>query len=122
MPLERENFAKYFFEVFDSLSQHDLSSDQSEPRYLQLLLLVAFHSFIREGVNAAVVETHHGGQYDSTNVVENPVVTAITSLGMDHIKQLGPTLQNIAWHKAGIFKHGAYAFSVAQESSIMNVF
>jgi folylpolyglutamate synthase len=34
---------------------------------------------------------------------------------MDHIAQLGPTIKDIAWHKAGIFKHGAPAFSAPQE-------
>ncbi|EEP78059.1 hypothetical protein UREG_02908 [Uncinocarpus reesii 1704] len=86
-----------------------------QPRYLQLLTLLAFHTFIREEVDAAIFEVHHGGEYDATNVIRKPVVTGITSLGMDHVGQLGPTLETIAWHKAGIFKPGAPAFSVTQE-------
>lgn len=86
-----------------------------QPRYLQLLALLAFHTFIREDVDAAIFETHHGGEYDATNVIPNPVVTGIASLGMDHVEQLGPTLADIAWHKAGIFKPGTPAFSVPQE-------
>ncbi|KAH8747323.1 Mur ligase, partial [Diaporthe sp. PMI_573] len=66
-------------------------------------------------------ETHHGGEYDATNVVENPIVTAITSIGIDHIVDLGPTIENIAWHKAGIFKRGAAAFSVPQEQNVSAV-
>ena len=42
-------------------------------------------------------------------------MTGITSLGMDHIAQLGPTIEDIAWHKAGIFKHRAPAYSAPQE-------
>jgi len=90
---------------------------QPLPRYLQLLALVAFHAFIREGVEAAVFETHHGGEYDATNVIENPVATVITPLGMDHAQQLGPTIENIAWHKSGIFKQGAQAFSAVQDEA-----
>lgn len=89
----------------------------NQPRYLQFLALLAFHTFIRENVQVAIFETHHGGEYDATNVMQNPVVTGITSLGMDHIAQLGPTIENIAWHKAGIFKSGSPAFSVPQDSS-----
>ena len=59
-----------------------------------------------EDVDVAIIETNHGGEFDSTNFVTEPVVTAITTLGMDHIEQLGPTQANIAWHKAGIFKKG----------------
>ena len=42
-------------------------------------------------------------------------MTGVTSIGLDHVAQLGPSLENIAWHKAGIFKHGAPAFSALQE-------
>jgi folylpolyglutamate synthase len=100
--------------VWDSLLEKN-DGEQPLPRYLQLLALVSFHAFIREGVEAAIFETHHGGEYDATNVIDHPIATVITSLGMDHAKQLGPTIENIAWHKSGIFKHGAQAFSAPQE-------
>jgi folylpolyglutamate synthase len=85
------------------------------------LALLAFHVFIRENVDAAIFETHHGGEYYATNVIQKPIVTGITSLGIDHIRQLGPTLGNIAWHKAGIFKAEAPAFSVPQETGAIKV-
>lgn len=121
-PLDRENLAKYFFEVYDKLPQ--LSADDSAeskpvvergPRFLQLYALLAFHVFIRENVDVAIIETHSGGEYDATNVVEKPVVTAITTLGMDHVEMLGPAIENIAWHKSGIYKAGAVALSTTQE-------
>ncbi|KAH8787523.1 folylpolyglutamate synthase [Hyaloscypha sp. PMI_1271] len=119
-PLSRDLFAKYFFEVDNILSQSHLEFD-TRPRYLQSFALLSFHAFIREGVDAAIIETHHGGEYDSTNVIEKPLVTAITPLGIDHIKQLGSSIESIAWHKAGIFKSGAIAFSAPQESTAMEV-
>jgi folylpolyglutamate synthase len=102
--------------VWDVLSGDDGSS-RTLPRYLQLIALVSFHTFIKENVEAAIVETHHGGEYDATNVREHPVATVITPLGMDHVKQLGPSIENIAWHKAGIFKRGSRALSSPQEAS-----
>lgn len=39
-------------------------------------------------------------------MIQKPVVTGITSVGLDHIAQLGPTIQNVAWHKSGISKAG----------------
>lgn len=66
------------------------------PRFLQLLALVAFHTFIREETEAAIYERHDAGEYDATNVVQKPIVTGITSLGLDHIAQLGPSIENIA--------------------------
>ncbi|KAF3936553.1 hypothetical protein ABW19_dt0202585 [Dactylella cylindrospora] len=68
-----------------------------------------------------ICETHHGGEYDATNVIEKPVATAITSIGLDHVAQLGPTIRDIAWHKAGIMKPTAPAFSAPQEPEVAEV-
>jgi folylpolyglutamate synthase len=103
------------------LSEQHHQDFDTRPRYLQLFALLAFHAFIREGVDAAIFETHHGGEYDSTNVIEKPIVTAITTLGLDHLKQLGSSIDSIAWHKAGIFKSGASAFSAPQETAAVEV-
>lgn len=86
-----------------------------EPRYLQLLFLISVHAFIREGVDVAIYECHSGGQYDATNVIQKPIVTGVTTIGIDHVEQLGPSIQSIAWHKAGIFKGGIPAFSSPQD-------
>lgn len=115
-PISEALFAKYVFEVWDKLSSCD-----TKPRFLQLLLLVAIHAFVGERVDAAVFETHHGGEYDATNVIERSVVSGITPIGMDHIAQLGPTIENIAWHKAGVFRRDALAFSAPQVPEVVEV-
>ena len=118
-PILKDDFTKNFFEVWEKLTAPNVQGTETGgnlPRFLQLMTLVAIHTFIKENVEVAIIETHHGGEYDSTNVVQKPVVTGITSIGMDHIAQLGPTSQDIAWHKAGIFKKGALAFSAPQDS------
>lgn len=126
-PLSRDLFAKYAFEVFDRLPQVAADWDPSKsvvergPRYLQFFALLAFHVFIREKVDVAILETHSGGEYDATNVVQEPRVTAVTTLGMDHVQMLGPTIENIAWHKAGIFKPGAIALSAQQDAQPQKV-
>ncbi|RPB21264.1 folylpolyglutamate synthase [Terfezia boudieri ATCC MYA-4762] len=117
-------FTKYFFEVWDCLSSQESQVTVGKygmPRYLQLLALVAFHTFIKEATDAAIWETHHGGEYDSTNFIREPIVTGITTIGMDHVEQLGPTIENVAWHKAGIFKSGTPGFSVPQDPNISAV-
>lgn len=76
---------------------------------------------MQEKVEATIIETHHGGEYDATNFIECPVVTLVTALGMDHVQQLGPTLEDIAWHKAGIFKSKAPAFSAIQDQGAAGV-
>lgn len=73
--------------------------------------LVAQH-LADEAVDIAVIEVGAGGRYDLTNVV-TPIVSVITSIGLDHTVTLGPTLGEIAWHKAGIIKPGAAAITGA---------
>jgi folylpolyglutamate synthase len=83
---------------------------------------MAFHTYMSEGVDVAVFECGIGGEYDSTNVLTKPVVTGITSLGIDHTASLGGTIEEIAWHKAGIMKQGAKCFTCAgQKESAMQV-
>jgi folylpolyglutamate synthase len=111
-------FAKYFFEVWDRLSS---TGDGSKPVYFRFLTLMAYHSFLQEGVDSAVIECGIGGEYDSTNIISSPTVTAVTALSIDHVAMLGETLPEIAWHKAGIFKSGAFAFTVPQPDPAMKV-
>jgi folylpolyglutamate synthase len=78
------------------------------------MTLLALHAFMREGVDCAVLETGIGGEYDATNIVEAPVATAVTTLGIDHVFALGDTVEKIAWHKGGIAKRGCPAFATEQ--------
>jgi dihydrofolate synthase/folylpolyglutamate synthase len=83
-------------------------SDKSGERlgYAESWAGVSFSWFAEQNVDIAVVEVGAGGRFDTTNVVE-PLVSVITSVGLDHVISLGPTLADIAWHKAGIIKPGA---------------
>ncbi|KAI9766140.1 MAG: Folylpolyglutamate synthetase [Geoglossum simile] len=110
-------FAKYFFEVWDALERSAVEQGldpKHKPVYFRFLTLLSFHVFMREGVDAAIYEVGIGGAWDSTNIIEQPVATGITTLGIDHTEVLGETIEKIAWHKAGVFKAGCPAFSVAQ--------
>ncbi len=74
------------------------------PGYFRFITLLAFHVFLKKRVDATILEVGVGGTYDSTNIVPRPIVTGITALGIDHVGVLGRTLEQIAWHKSGIFK------------------
>ncbi|OCK82748.1 putative tetrahydrofolylpolyglutamate synthase [Lepidopterella palustris CBS 459.81] len=125
--LSEEEFAKYFFEVWDRLEAAAKSSDTapdapgSKPVYFRYLTLMALHAYLRESVDCAIIECGIGGEYDSTNIIAHPTITAITSLGIDHVAMLGSTLSEIAWHKAGIFKTGSVAFTVPQPEEALTV-
>lgn len=89
--------------------------------YFRFLTLMAFHTFLSEGVDASIIECGIGGEYDSTNIIVQPVVAGITSLGIDHVAVLGSTIEEIAWNKAGIMKTGAKGFTVSQPDKAMGV-
>jgi len=75
------------------------------PTYFEVITAAAFVLFARARVEIAVLEVGLGGRFDATNIVE-PVVTAITSIALDHEQHLGATLEAIALEKAGIIKSG----------------
>ncbi|RHZ83232.1 hypothetical protein Glove_99g113 [Diversispora epigaea] len=118
--LSEEKFAKYFFECWDKFKftpqDSMLESDQKQitPNYFRFLTLMAFHVFMKEKVDVAIMEVGIGGEYDSTNIIEKPIVCGVTSLGLDHLAMLGNTIDSIAWHKGGIFKQNIPAVTVNQ--------
>lgn len=75
-----------------------------KPPYFRYLTLMCLHVFKELNVDVAILEVGVGGEYDSTNLVQSPIVCGITSLGLDHCALLGSTIGEIAWHKAGIMK------------------
>ncbi len=88
------------------------------PSFFERLIAMALCAFANAEVDVAVVETGLGGRLDATNIL-NPVATAITRLGIDHREFLGDTLAAIATEKAGIFKRGAPALTIAQADEAM---
>lgn len=77
--------------------------------------------FKKNACDFVVLETGMGGRLDSTNVVEHPMLSVITSISMDHMAQLGNTLSEIAFEKAGILKPGTPAVLSPQKPEAMNV-
>ncbi len=78
----------------------------AEPSFFELTFGMALAHFAAQQVDVAVLETGMGGRLDSTNVFPQPLVTAITNVGLDHQQFLGQTIRAIAAEKAGIIKDG----------------
>ncbi|KAG5437231.1 hypothetical protein PCANB_001023 [Pneumocystis canis] len=123
IPISEELFTRYFFEVWNCLEKTAISRglDPSiKPSYFRYLTLMAWHVFISEKIDTLIMETGIGGEYDSTNIIEHPTVTGITCLGIDHVSILGNTIEEISWHKAGIFKKNIPALTVEQSVQALN--
>lgn len=91
------------------------------PTFFELVTVLALRWFEQSGVEAMVLETGMGGRLDATNVV-TPSVSVLTPVALDHQKQLGNTLREIAGEKAGIIKRGVPAVSAPQEPEVCDVF
>ncbi len=89
----------------EAIEREAASSDggRAGPTYFEITTAMALVHFASRKVDAAVLEVGLGGRLDSTNVCR-PLVSVITSISLDHTKQLGTTLAAIAREKAGIIK------------------
>jgi dihydrofolate synthase/folylpolyglutamate synthase len=80
------------------------------PTFFDITTAMGLLHFARSSANTVVLEVGMGGRLDSTNVV-HPALCVLTSISLDHTKQLGSTLGAIAGEKAGILKRGRPAVS-----------
>jgi dihydrofolate synthase/folylpolyglutamate synthase len=83
-----------------------LEIEQGKPSIstFEIKTLVAFVLFDMLDVDYVVLEVGIGGLLDATNIIPSPVAAIITSIGLDHVDLLGPTIEEIAFQKAGIIK------------------
>ena len=73
------------------------------PTEFELVTAIGFEFFRRQKTDIVVLEAGMGGELDSTNVIGVPEAAVITAMGLDHVKELGPTMADIARAKAGIW-------------------
>ena len=103
VPLEEESFwqaASVIREV-----EHRLFEEWGAFNYFEILTAMMFAVFQQEAVDLAIIEVGIGGLLDNTNV-GHPLVSVITTIGLDHQDLLGSTLEEITAQKAGIIKSG----------------
>ncbi|KAE8583220.1 hypothetical protein XENTR_v10020462 [Xenopus tropicalis] len=120
-PISKELFSKYFWQVYNRLEETNDEENPSMPPYFRFLTIMAFHIFLEQKVDLAVLEVGIGGAYDCTNIIRNPVVCGVSTLDIDHTSILGDTIEKIAWQKGGIFKPGVPAFTVYQPTGPLEV-
>ena len=94
--------------------------DEIESTFFETTTAMAFHHFSLTNVDIAVIETGLGGRLDATNVL-NPIVTAITSISLDHREILGNDINNIAKEKAGIIKTKVPVVIYPQKKSVQSI-
>jgi len=89
-----------------------------QPSFFEMTVAMAFKYFEEQKVDIAIVEVGLGGRLDSTNII-TPLISVITSIGLDHQNMLGDTIEKIAYEKAGIMKRNIpVVISRSQKKSI----
>ncbi|MBK5246168.1 MAG: bifunctional folylpolyglutamate synthase/dihydrofolate synthase [Peptostreptococcaceae bacterium] len=76
------------------------------PTEFEVVTAIAFLFFLQKQADFVVLEVGLGGRGDSTNIIENPLISIIASISYDHMDRLGSSLEEIAFEKAGIIKKG----------------
>jgi len=99
-----------------------LEGPYGRPSYFEIFFAIVLVYFKKQKCDWVVLEVGLGGRYDATNIIEKPVVTAITNIDYDHTGLLGKTLKKIAFDKAGIIKKGAVFFTTEQNKSLLKIF
>ena len=89
--------------------------------YFEITTCAALLAFARTPADYTLLEVGLGGRLDATNVVEQPALSIITPVSLDHQQYLGDTLAEIAAEKAGIIKRGVPCVVAAQEDAALDV-
>ena len=84
-------------------------------------LMIAVFYFIEQECDFWLIETGLGGLHDSTNALGTPIISVITSIGLDHEAYLGNTLEEIATQKAGIIKEDSVCITGPQDETVLKV-
>ena len=92
-----------------------------KPTEFELITAIAFQYFYEEKVDVVVLEAGMGGRLDSTNIIENPLLSVITGVALDHTAFLGDTVEKIAAEKAGVIKAGAPVLLGGEDKSVKEV-
>jgi dihydrofolate synthase/folylpolyglutamate synthase len=118
-PITREEFTTLMEQVAPAVRALEAESDQS-PTFFEISTALGMLHFLHRRVDVAILEVGLGGRFDSTNVCR-PLVSIITTVGHDHMAQLGNAVEEIAYQKAGIIKRGVPVVCGVQDAAARRV-
>ena len=119
-PITEERFAA-LMERFKPLLAQMVADGHEHPTEFEVCTALCFLYFYEEQVDFLILEVGMGGAIDSTNVVQNPLVSVITNVTFDHMDYLGDTIAEIASVKAGIIKEGGHVVTAAWYQDALKV-
>ena len=118
--IEKEAVARLISRIREA-AEEMVQDGFSHPTVFEMETAMAFCYFAERNCQLVCVECGLGGALDATNVIENPICTAFTSISRDHMGILGESLSEIGEAKARIIKPGACVVSVEQEEEVREI-
>ena len=110
-----------YISIVKEASQSITKKNYDFPSFFEFILCVAICYFKDNNVDFIIMETGLGGRLDATNIIPNPIVCAITKIGMDHVEILGNSIEMIAKEKAGIIKNKSNVVYLKQDTKIDSI-
>ncbi len=111
----------YYANILKELWDKVFEEYQDSITFFEILTLMSFLYFRDKTVDIAVIEVGLGGLLDATNVIE-PLISVITNISYDHMKQLGNTLESIALNKLGIVKQNRPLVTTEDNPNLKGLF
>jgi dihydrofolate synthase/folylpolyglutamate synthase len=108
-------------QLVDVLTRTQAVNDGDDITQFEITTAAAFLAFAETPADVILLEVGLGGRLDATNVVQQPALTIITPVSMDHAEKLGHTIGLIAAEKAGILKRGVPCIVAQQEDEALAV-
>ena len=115
------DFANLINELQPKIEEYNNSHNTSVTLF-ELETTLALLYFYRNNVDFVVLETGLGGLYDCTNIISNPLICLISSIGYDHMQILGNTITEIATQKSGIIKPNSHTLFFSDSDLVNSVF
>ncbi|MEC7646531.1 MAG: folylpolyglutamate synthase/dihydrofolate synthase family protein [Bacteroidota bacterium] len=108
-------------EVVKFVENNKINFEKIGLSFFEFTVALAFNYFANKKVDIAIIEKGLGGRLDSTNII-TPELSIITNIGLDHIKLLGNTIEQIAKEKAGIIKQNVPVVIGRNQVKIKDIF
>jgi len=108
-------------DLADYLAECETANGGVPITYFEITTCAALLAFSRSQADFTLLEVGLGGRLDATNVVDQPAMTVITPVSIDHQQYLGETLAEIAGEKAGILKRNCFAIVGPQQDEALEV-
>lgn len=108
-------------EIIDPYVEDLKHSDLGKPSFFEVMTAIAFLYFQQKQVDLVLLEVGLGGKEDATNVIQKPLISVITGIGLEHTAILGDSLEDIARAKAGIIKRGIPVISGVEKKEALTV-